>query len=69
MWREVLIMVAQEQALSTRAIQNRIYQDPGCRLCKDASETDQHSRMSDPDQERAGLKDSMDALIMVVQYK
>ncbi|TKS64906.1 N-lysine methyltransferase KMT5A [Collichthys lucidus] len=42
---EALIMAAQEQARSTRAIEARIYQsrpDPGCRLCKEALETVQH---------------------------
>jgi len=40
-----LIMAAQEQALSTRAIEAgvcHIRQDPRCRLCKEASETVQH---------------------------
>ncbi|XP_061895633.1 prominin-1-A-like [Entelurus aequoreus] len=38
-------MAAQEQAISTRAIETRIYQsrsDPRCRLCKEAPETVQH---------------------------
>ncbi|CAL9694852.1 unnamed protein product [Knipowitschia caucasica] len=42
---EALIMAAQEQALSTRAIEAQIYhtrQDPRCRLCKEAPETIQH---------------------------
>ena len=42
---EALIMAAQEQALSTRAIEAQIYhtrQDPRCRLCKEANETIQH---------------------------
>ncbi|KAI3377065.1 hypothetical protein L3Q82_000275 [Scortum barcoo] len=42
---EVLIMVAQEPALSTRVIEARVYhtrQDPRCRLCKEAPETIQH---------------------------
>ena len=42
---EALIMAAQEQALTTGAIEARIYQsrsDPRCRLCKDAPETVQH---------------------------
>ena len=42
---EALIMAAQEQALTTRAIEARVYQsrsDPRCRLCKDAPETVQH---------------------------
>ncbi|TWW67382.1 hypothetical protein D4764_02G0004230 [Takifugu flavidus] len=42
---EALIMAAQEQALSTRAIEARVYhtrQDPRCRLCGDAPETVQH---------------------------
>ncbi|XP_051914448.1 uncharacterized protein LOC127596235 [Hippocampus zosterae] len=42
---EALILAAQEQALSTRAIEAQIYhtrQDPRCRLCKEAPETIQH---------------------------
>ncbi|KAK7895269.1 hypothetical protein WMY93_020594 [Mugilogobius chulae] len=42
---EALILAAQEQALSTRAIEAQIYhtrQDPRCRLCKEAPETVQH---------------------------
>ncbi|XP_051929435.1 uncharacterized protein LOC127605701 [Hippocampus zosterae] len=42
---EALILAAQEQALSTRAIEAQIYhtrQDPRCRLCKKAPETIQH---------------------------
>ncbi|TWW62315.1 hypothetical protein D4764_04G0009620 [Takifugu flavidus] len=42
---EALLMAAQEQALSTRAIEARVYhtrQDPRCRLCGDAPETAQH---------------------------
>ncbi|XP_051911362.1 uncharacterized protein LOC127593748 [Hippocampus zosterae] len=42
---EALILAAQEQALSTRAIDAQIYhtrQDPMCRLCKEAPETIQH---------------------------
>ena len=42
---EALIMAAQEQALSTRAVEARVYhirQDSRCRLCKEASETVQH---------------------------
>ncbi|TWW69211.1 hypothetical protein D4764_18G0000170 [Takifugu flavidus] len=42
---EALLMAAQEQALSTRAIEARVYhtrQDPRCRLCGDAPETVQH---------------------------
>ena len=40
-----LIMAAQEQALNIRSIDGRIYhtrQDPRCRLCKEAPETEQH---------------------------
>ncbi|XP_078022977.1 uncharacterized protein LOC144462717 [Epinephelus lanceolatus] len=42
---EALIITAQEQALSTRAIEARVYHsrsDQRCRLCKDAPETVQH---------------------------
>ncbi|XP_078791071.1 uncharacterized protein LOC111949134 [Oryzias latipes] len=42
---EALILAAQEQALSTRAIEAQIYhtrQDPRCRLCKEVPETIQH---------------------------
>ncbi|TWW69428.1 ATP-dependent Clp protease proteolytic subunit, mitochondrial [Takifugu flavidus] len=42
---EALLMAAQEQALSTRATEARVYhtrQDPRCRLCGDAPETVQH---------------------------
>ncbi|XP_068176488.1 uncharacterized protein [Antennarius striatus] len=42
---EALIMAAQEQALSTRAIEANIYHsrsDPRCRLCKEAPESVQH---------------------------
>ncbi|XP_078030986.1 uncharacterized protein LOC144466922 [Epinephelus lanceolatus] len=42
---EALIIAAQEQAQSTRAIEARVYHsrsDPVCRLCKDAPETVQH---------------------------
>ncbi|XP_055368950.1 uncharacterized protein LOC129604859 [Betta splendens] len=42
---EALILAAQEQALSTRPIEARIYhtrQDPRCRLCKEAPESIQH---------------------------
>ncbi|XP_078017068.1 uncharacterized protein LOC144458442 [Epinephelus lanceolatus] len=42
---EALIIAAQEQALSKRAREARVYHsrsDPRCRLCKDASETVQH---------------------------
>lgn len=54
LWREkaglkdrtkALIMAAQEQALSTRAIEGGLYhprRDLRCRLCKDAPETIQH---------------------------
>lgn len=40
-----LIMAAQEQALSTRAIENGVYlsrQDPSCTLCKDVPEAVKH---------------------------
>lgn len=42
---EALIMAAQEQVISTRAIETRIYQcrsDPRCKLCKEARETIHH---------------------------
>ncbi|TWW73493.1 hypothetical protein D4764_15G0008870 [Takifugu flavidus] len=42
---EALLMAPQEQALSTKAIEARVYhttEDPGCRLCGDAPETVQH---------------------------
>lgn len=42
---EVLIMAAQDQALSTRSIEawvSHSRRDPKCRLCKDAPETTQH---------------------------
>ncbi|TWW65015.1 hypothetical protein D4764_22G0006620 [Takifugu flavidus] len=50
---EALLMAAQEQALSTREIEARVYdtrQDPRCRLCGDAPETcapAHHSRVQD----------------------
>ena len=42
---EALILAAQEQALGTRLIEAGVYhtrQDPRCRLCQEASETDEH---------------------------
>ena len=40
---EALIMAAQEQTVSTRAVEvYYIKQDPRCRLCKEVSETAQH---------------------------
>ncbi|CAJ1059649.1 uncharacterized protein LOC127604228 [Xyrichtys novacula] len=42
---EALIMGAQEQALSARAIKAQLYhtrQDPRCKLCKEGPETVQH---------------------------
>ena len=43
--KEALTMAAQEQALTTKSVESRLYhtrQDTGCRLCKDAPEKVQH---------------------------
>lgn len=55
--KETLIMIAQEEALSTRVIEGRIYhprKDLRCRLCQESPETIRHkSKLEDASRESA----------------